>query len=102
MKTKLKSKKNKFIPVSIPYISKKDIKSVDDVLKKGWISSDGPEVEIFEKKFSKKIKMNYSIAVSNGTAALEIALKAMSIENYDDPWWTPIPFSFPIPEKKLN
>ena len=49
MKTKLKSKKNKFIPVSIPYISKKDIKSVDDVLKKGWISSDGPEVEIFEK-----------------------------------------------------
>ena len=32
---------------------------------------------------------------------LEIALKAMSIENYDDPWWTPIPFSFPIPEKKV-
>ena len=32
---------------------------------------------------------------------LEIALKAMSIENYDDPWWTPIPFSFPMPEKKV-
>ncbi len=32
---------------------------------------------------------------------LEIALKAMSMENYDDPWWTPIPFSFPMPEKKV-
>ena len=58
MKTKLNTKKNKFIPVSTPYISKTDIRSVDNVLKKGWISSDGPEVEIFEKKFSKKIRMN--------------------------------------------
>ena len=32
---------------------------------------------------------------------LELALKAMSIENYDDPWWTPLPFSFPMPKKKL-
>ena len=32
---------------------------------------------------------------------LEIALKAMSVENYDDPWWAPIPFSMPMPEKKI-
>ena len=32
---------------------------------------------------------------------LELALKAMSMENYDDPWWTPLPFSFPMPEKKI-
>ena len=32
---------------------------------------------------------------------LEIALKAMSVENYDDPWWAPIPFSLPMPEKKI-
>ena len=32
---------------------------------------------------------------------IEIALKAMSVENYDDPWWAPIPFSFPMPEKKI-
>ena len=44
MKIKLNSKKNKFIPVSIPHISKTDIRSVENVLKKGWISSDGPEV----------------------------------------------------------
>ena len=32
---------------------------------------------------------------------LELALKAMSKENYDDPWWTPLPFSLPMPEKKI-
>ena len=32
---------------------------------------------------------------------LELALKVMSNENYDDPWWTPLPFSLPIPEKKI-
>ncbi len=32
---------------------------------------------------------------------IEIALKVMSMENYDDPWWAPIPFSLPLPEKKI-
>ena len=57
---KVKSKLNKkFIPVSIPYISNQDIKSVNKVLKKSWISSDGPEVKSFEEKFSKKLKEGF-------------------------------------------
>ena len=32
---------------------------------------------------------------------LELALKVMSKENYDDPWWTPLPFTLPMPEKKI-
>ena len=32
---------------------------------------------------------------------LELALKVMSKENYDDPWWTPLPLSLPMPEKKI-
>ena len=31
----------------------------------------------FERKFSNKIKQKYSVAVSNGTAALEIAIKSL-------------------------
>ena len=84
MKIKLNLNKNKFIPVSIPVVSSEDIKSVNSVLKKGWISSDGPEVKIFESKFSKKINRKYSIAVSNGTAALEIAIKALGIKKNDE------------------
>ena len=82
---KVKSKLNKkFIPVSIPYISNQDIKSVNKVLKKSWISSDGPEVKSFEEKFSKKIKRRFSIAVSSGTAALEIAIKSLDLKKNDE------------------
>ena len=66
MKKKLKLNKIK-IPVNKPYVSNQDIKSVNTVLKNGWISSDGAEVKSFEEKFSKKIKRKYSIAVSSCT-----------------------------------
>ena len=53
MKKKLKSNKNIIFPVSVPYITPKDIKNVNKSLKSGWISSDGPEVKNFENKFAK-------------------------------------------------
>ena len=84
MKKKLKLDKKKLFPVSIPHISQKDIYSVNKCLKSGWISSDGPNVLKFEKKFSKYIDRKYSIAVSNGTAALEIAIKALGIKKHDE------------------
>ena len=83
MKKKLNLNK-KFIPVSIPHISKQDIQSVSRVLQKGWISSNGPDIKFFEKKFSKKIKQKFSVAVSNGTAALEIAIKSLNLKKNDE------------------
>ena len=49
----------KFYPVSIPNVTLSDIKNVVSVMKKSWISSDGPEVKKFEKKFSKFIRKKY-------------------------------------------
>ena len=84
MKKKSILNRKKFIPVSKPCISKTDIESINKVLKKGWISSDGPEVKKFEQNFSKKIKKKYSIAVANGTSALEIAIKALNLKKGDE------------------
>jgi perosamine synthetase len=84
MKKKLRLNKKKFFPVSIPHITNSDIKYVNNALKSGWISSDGPNVKIFEEKFSKYINRKYSIAVSSGTAALEIAVKALGIKKNDE------------------
>ena len=84
MKKKLKSKKYEFIPVNKPLIEKKDITEILRSLKRGWISSDGPEVKSFEENFSKLINRKYSTAVSNGTAALEIAIKALDIKEGDE------------------
>jgi len=82
--SKLNSNKKPFYPVSSPYITKKDIESVNRVLKRGWISSDGPEIKKFEKEFSRFIDKKYSVAVSSGTAALEIAIKALDIKKNDE------------------
>ena len=84
MKKKLRLNKKTIYPVSIPYISQRDINSVNKVLKNGWISSDGPEVRKFESEFSKFIGRKYSVAVSSGTAALEIAIKALGIKKNDE------------------
>ena len=53
-------------------------------MKDSWISSDGPEVKKFEDNFSVFIKKKYSVAVSSGTAALEIAMKAIGIGPGDE------------------
>ena len=84
MKKKSKLSKKRFLPVSKPQVSTNDIRVINKTLKKGWISSDGPEVKIFEKEFSKKVNRKFSIAVSNGTAALEIAIKALDIKKGDE------------------
>ena len=50
MKKRLKSNKDKFFPVSIPFISKRNILAVNRTLKSGWISSNGPEINKFENE----------------------------------------------------
>ncbi len=84
MKKKLKLNKRDIIPVSKPFISKKNIVAINRVLKNGWISSNGPELKKFESEFSKLINRKYSTTVSNGTAALEIAIKALGIKKNDE------------------
>lgn len=69
-----------FIPVNRPLLSPLEKKYVLEALDSGWISSDGPFVEEFEKKFSKRVNRKYGIAVSNGSAALDIAVKALGIK----------------------
>ena len=84
MKKKLRSNKKIIFPVSKPFITKKDIFAVNKTLKSGWISSSGTETKKFESEFSKFVDRKYSIAVSSGTAALEIAVKAVGIKKNDE------------------
>ena len=79
MKNILKSE-NKLIPVNKPVVSKDDINSVVKSLKENWISSEGPYVKKFEENYAKYHKRKYGIAVSSGTAALEIALKSLNLK----------------------
>ena len=84
MKNISKSRKIKFIPVNTPVIFKDDKKNIQSCLETNWISSEGSFVKEFEKKFSKFNNRNYGIAVSSGTAALEIALKSLNLKKKDE------------------
>ncbi len=68
-----------FIPVNQPVIGNKEKEYVLECLNTNWISSEGPFVQKFEESFSRKVNRNYGIACSNGTAALDIALKALRL-----------------------
>jgi perosamine synthetase len=73
-----------FIPVNTPLITKEDALSVFQTVKSGWISSSGKNIELFEKKLSKYVNRKYGCAVSNGTAALEIAVKSLGLKRNDE------------------
>ena len=47
----------KIIPVNTPIIRKQDIVNVAKTLKKGWVSSNGPEVLKFEDAFAKFLNL---------------------------------------------
>ena len=83
MKIKLRSK-SKFIPVNVPKIFNQEKINVKKCLDEGWISSEGKYVKKFEHTFSKYNKRNYGIAVSSGTAALEISMKSLNLKKGDE------------------
>jgi len=83
MSRKLKLR-DKFIPVNKPKIFGTEKKLINECLKSGWISSEGPFVKKFEKSFSNFNKRKFGISVSSGTAALEIAIKSLGLKKDDE------------------
>jgi perosamine synthetase len=72
------------IPVNTPLLSGNELKYVSECIETGWISSEGPFIKQFEDNFSNYIGTDYGIAVSNGSAALDIAVKAIGISEGDE------------------
>ena len=63
-----------------PNFSKNLISNIGRILGSGKINyTDGPYGIKFEKEFSKFVGNRYSIAVCNGTAALEVAIKSLRL-----------------------
>ncbi len=73
-----------FIPVNEPLLNGNEKKYLCECIDTGWISSEGPFVKEFEEKMSVTVGRKYGIAVSNGTAALEVAVRALGIGEGDE------------------
>ena len=72
-------KEFKFIPVNIPRLYSEEKKNIIQCIKTNWISSEGKFVKDFEESFSKFNNRKFGIAVSSGTAALEVAVKSLNL-----------------------
>ena len=71
--------------LSYPNFDKHTLKRVNDVLKSGRVNYwTGNECKNFEKEFSKYIGNKYGITVSNGSVALELALKSLGLKKKDE------------------
>ncbi|MFC1579343.1 DegT/DnrJ/EryC1/StrS family aminotransferase [Thermodesulfobacteriota bacterium] len=75
---------NDFIPVNEPLFPGNEKKYLMECIDTGWVSSEGPFVEKFEKGVADFIGVSHGIALCNGTAALETALYALDVKEGDE------------------
>lgn len=73
-----------FVPVNEPLIGQREIEYVMECLRTGWISSVGRFIEEFEEKWAAYCGMKYGVAVTNGTAALQVALACVGLKAGDE------------------
>jgi perosamine synthetase len=66
-------------PVYQPNLAGNEQKYVQECLDSTWISSKGKFIKQFQENFSNFTGIKYSVAVSNGTVALHVALLALGI-----------------------
>jgi perosamine synthetase len=72
------------IPVSEPLLCGNEAKYLTECIESGWISSEGPFVRRLEEGMAEIGGQGHGIAVTNGSAALELAVAALGIRPGDE------------------
>jgi hypothetical protein len=80
------------IPYGRQNITQSDIEAVIDVLKSDFLTQ-GPAIAKFEEAFASYLGCKYGVAVSNGTAALHLAVLSLGVKPGDKVITTPITFA---------
>lgn len=73
------SKKSSRIYLSPPHMSGREMRFVRDAFRANWVAPLGPNVDAFEDAFAAKIGAGHAVALSSGTAALHLALRALRL-----------------------
>ena len=72
------------IPVSRPILDGNEKAYLAECIDTGWISSEGPFVSRLERFFETHCHREHGVAVCNGSAALDLAVWALSLEEGDE------------------
>jgi pyridoxal phosphate-dependent aminotransferase EpsN len=66
------------ILLSVPHMSGREQQYVAQAFASNWLSSVGPNLDAFEQDFEKRVGLP-AVAVSSGTAAIHLALRAQGV-----------------------
>ncbi len=67
-----------------PYVGKEETSYLKEAIDSGWISSLGPFVKRFEKKFADYIGVKYAVSCASGTSALALLCPTLKIKQGDE------------------
>lgn len=71
------------IPWAMPSIDDAEMKQVVATMDSGWLTM-GPRVEQFEHEMASRVGRKHAVAVTNGTAALDLAMRVLGISRGDE------------------
>jgi perosamine synthetase len=72
------------IPVNEPLLDGNEELYLTECIRTGWISSEGSFVHRLEEGFAARVGRRYSIAVCNGSVALDVAIAALGLGPGDE------------------
>jgi len=72
------------IPVNEPFLAQRELEYVTECVRTGWVSSAGRFIEEFENQWAAYCGRRYGIAVSSGTAALQVAVACLGLGPGDE------------------
>lgn len=72
-------------------ISNDDIRSVTKILKSNYLTQ-GPNVNLFEKKICKFVNAKYAVAVNSATSGLHLGCLVLGLKKNDNLWTVPNSF----------
>ena len=67
-----------------PSFTAEDVKSLVDCVESSFVSSVGPAISEVERKLGAIVGADYAVAVSSGTAALQLALHVVGVQPGDE------------------
>ncbi|MDO8733473.1 MAG: aminotransferase class I/II-fold pyridoxal phosphate-dependent enzyme [Actinomycetota bacterium] len=72
------------IYLSAPQVTEIEIEYVTAALRSGWVAPLGPDVDAFEAEICAFTGIGHAVALSSGTAALQLGLMALGVRPGDD------------------
>jgi perosamine synthetase len=72
------------IPVNRPIVTTEDIEAVVGALTNTWISGETPPVRELEDNLANRIGVAHAVAVSSGSAAIDLCVEALEIKPGDE------------------